>query len=179
MSDDFRDKVNRLEELAGKATQGEWLISTSDGIDWGDLYITTEERVKDDMVEIALIDNAFLRDDEVPNDFQKEQNANACYISAANPSMILEMIAELRRIVKADEDKHKIICEDDRRIENAEVKVLQLEKEADWLAEKYISLGMCPANGCNGCLIEEKCPKITAKDLREAARKAVKEKDNA
>ena len=144
MNKDFWERIDRLEELAEKATQGEWVISTDDGIDWGNLYVTTEDRHYADMVEIAQVDNAFLRTDEIHTDFQKEQNANACYIAAANPLMIKEMIAELR----------------------------MLEKEVDWLAKEMGECNKENSTECSYPFQYEMCSVCWRETARKAVEEA-------
>lgn len=167
MNKDFWERINKLEGLAGKATPGEWLISTSDGIDWGDLYITTEDRNKAEMQWIATVDDALFRADETQTDFQKEQNANACYIAAANPAMVLEMIATFKGRLSFLE--HELV-EKDIELENTKVELKSLEKEADWLAEEVASVYKSEFEGTMDLL--------DASGWREAARKAVMENKN-
>lgn len=138
MNKDFWERIDRLEELAEKATQGEWNVSN-------DHFLIGD-------VNKLLIANSLCE-----TRGQVQSKANALFIAAANPAMIQEMIAEMRR----------------------------LEKEADWLAEKARKCSfayrnrschhLCVGN-CSICLYDNRI--VTAQDFREAARKAVSEADN-
>lgn len=112
MNKDFWERINKLEELAGKATPGTWIIKNDpeDRYDYDIAFITTTERQNASIGEIAQV--SCYEPDIIEEPIVKEQIANAEYISAANPAMIKEMIAEMRR----------------------------LEKEADWLAEELASV---------------------------------------
>lgn len=72
---DFWKRIDRLEELAGKATQGEWNYC-------GCEIWANETTMSHDVVG------------------KVEKFEDAQYIDAADPAMILEMIVELRRLEK-------------------------------------------------------------------------------
>ena len=150
MTKDFWQKINKLEEVAQRATQEEWLNKLDESIAPHGICVTTEEREKNKMAEIAIIDNALLKWDETWTDFQKEQNANAHFIGAASPALIVEMIAKLRR----------------------------LEKEADWLADILANDCAGGCGSCVVCGMEDArkgidCRIMTKDKWRKAARKAV------
>lgn len=133
MDKDFWEKVCALNELAGKATQGEWVSDGHGNIDSTKRFYLAENLTRED----------------------------ADYIAAANPEMILEMIAEMRR----------------------------LEKEAGWLADKLAevsgsmfddemeTLGFQCSHECEKAGY---CPMdCRKKNWRESARQSLSEANNA
>lgn len=78
MNKDFWEKVNRLKELAGKATKGEWVIDKDAN------YI----RVDPQRLWVFWIGRSSNSDE------------NASYVIAANPTIILEIITELQNLEK-------------------------------------------------------------------------------
>ena len=147
MDKNFWDKVERLEELAGKATQGEWSVN--------------------DLSKIISIDGntlclAYSGFDSDGNKW--DGNINASYIAAANPAMIKEMIATFNSRISFLE--HALV-EKDIEFENTKAEMRWLEKEANWLAGEIVSWEKDQA------LPGE--PVQTIEELREAARKAIAE----
>ena len=135
MNKDFRERMPRLEELAGKANSGPW----QNIIGHPHQIITENESWP-------------VADVESFND--------AAFIAAANPAMIVEMIAELRRLEK-ETDRLKIELHDmDSSAREMWQDMRQQEKEADWLAKILAAGGH-------------------KEYWRNAARKAVSEADNA
>lgn len=131
MNKDFWRRIDRLEELAGKATQGEW-----------DVYNFSK------VFSVESGNNLFQAYSGFDSEGHKwDGKVNALYVAAAYPAMILEMIAEMRR----------------------------LEKEADWLARRLVEF--CDPDHDNQCcvLCRRNCNGVDCKEWREAARKAVEE----
>lgn len=84
MNKDFWERIDRLEELAGKATQGEW-----------DVYNLSK------VFSVEGGNNLFQAYSGFDSEGHKwDGKVNALYIAAANPAMILEMITELRKLTK-------------------------------------------------------------------------------
>lgn len=81
MNNDFWKRIDKLEELAGKATQGEWIVSNSNFL-------------------IGDANNLLIANSLCETRGQDQSRANARFIAAANPQTIREMIAELRRLEK-------------------------------------------------------------------------------
>ena len=138
---DFWDKVAELEELAEKATQGEWHCDIS-----GYVFRKPQEPSENDKMPIVLLCGSVSQ-------FEKSR-FDGKFIAAANPAMIKEMVAEMRR----------------------------LEKEADRLAEQACQCsearsqaGFCSYmnDGCTVCLANRNMPR--AQYFRTVARKAVEE----
>lgn len=80
----------------------------------------------------------------------------ADYIAAANPAMIQEMIAKLKRL-------HEEIEFQEKRSKAQGAMIGRLEKEADWLAD----------------ILQRHSTFFTTEKWRKAARRAVSEKNNA
>ena len=104
MDTDFWKGIDRLEELAGKIKPGEWE------------YEPENENLRHNVTRVGVI---------IPELGE--------YISAANPAMIKEMTAEMRRL-KDENAKLKNVSELTAK------KLMQLYKEADWLAERLQSV---------------------------------------
>lgn len=141
MNKDFWERIDRLEELAGKATQGKWNYC-------GCEIWANETTMSHDVVG------------------KVEKFEDAQYIDAANPAMILEMIATFKGRLSFLE--HELV-EKDIELENTKAELKRLEKEADWLADKCACQNI--RNGCQ-CGIDKNY-------RRNEARKAVTEADNA
>lgn len=127
MTEDFVKRLDRLEELANKATPGPWynVVVESD-------FSVVSTDMQDDNKSIAI---------------EPIEEKDSEYIAAANPAMIKEMIAELRR----------------------------LEEEANWLTETLAAFCRDYVAGCATCPNTEKpCKETVANDWREAAGKAVR-----
>ena len=136
LNKDFWKRVNKLEELAAKAS-------------------------KDDVIAYIPTDKSYKNQAE--------------YVNAAHPAMILEMIAEMRRL-ETVVNGYKVSTEEAQEIMGElQAKNARLEKEADWLAERlkeacknFNGCFSCPFYDDEGayCIVEDKT-------WREAARKAV------
>lgn len=97
MTKDFWERLERLEELAGKATLEKW---QRDHL--GNVYVAPKGKENDYQAIVCLTKNY---DDYVPTE------ANADFIAAANPAMIQEMAVEIRRLEK-ENDRLKIELHD-------------------------------------------------------------------
>lgn len=128
-----------------------------------------------------------MPDHQVVYEDGEERYVLTKFIAAANPAMILEMIAEMRRL-ENENDRLKIELHDmDSSAREMWNDMKQLEKEADWLASKCSGLSS-NAEGCEDCCLNGECPHndihtetmcTEPQDWREAARKVVSEADNA
>lgn len=139
MNKDFWERIDRLEELANKATLEEWIIKIMPDGDFDDdcTFITTAQREKESKGAIAKVDFTEPYIIENENLFPSNiiQRNNAEFIAAANPTMIRDMIAELRRL-KQENERLKIEAYDlDSSGGEMAKDYEQLEKEADRLAE--------------------------------------------
>lgn len=155
MDKNLQEKIARLKELAEKAMPGPWELDETP-TDIGTFYeIYSAEWMVADC---------------------EKDGASAAFIAAANPAMILELIAAIEKL------SSKLIEEQKRseRTENNNIalrnKLIQLEKESEWLvAELGDGLGWPPCGRvCRDCNFLCRC-----NHWREAARKAVSEGDNA
>ncbi len=185
MNKDFWEKVNKLEELAGKATQGGWKANTDD---YGSLVALSPNSKED----ISLV-------------IEPIEKADADYIAAANPAMIKEMIAEIKclqsivlayqggcntcgcvrekeitRLQKQVNDQKSRIGRKVQRIEILEKNLSRLReayhrlvKEADWLADKLAWASEMLAN-----TTDMEYGDLKKKGWRDVAKKAVSEEHN-
>ena len=92
-------ELNELESAAKAATPGPWIEAEDDEDDYdSDIHrISTLDRCNHipPRVEIAQLETGWS--DEP---FESEQQANLAFILAANPTVILDLIAELRQTRK-------------------------------------------------------------------------------
>ena len=149
-----RQQLERLKELAEKATPGEWECRHSDTlvVSKNGRLITSATHCSFNR-KFALVDCA-------------DANDNAAYIAAANPQAILELIAENKRLEK-DRARLEIELHDmDSGNREAIQDFRQLEKEADWLAAQLAHLDM---------RFQISGEKTDASYWRREARKAVEE----
>jgi hypothetical protein len=93
------DKFSELKAAAMAATPGPWEQLGDDWSDGDDALISCEPR--DGMVPIAKIEGGGP-DSGYDEPFSTEQQANARYITTANPAVVLELLAE------RDADKKRI-----------------------------------------------------------------------
>lgn len=117
---EFWECVDKLEELAGKASPGPW---TTDKSEVYLAYTPNHERTFG-----YGCDNTFICDlnDGEYHEYKSsgEQVANAEYIAAANPAMIKEMIAKLRelQIHEAENERFAALCRDAHAVITSEEK---------------------------------------------------------
>ena len=116
---DFLERVARLHVLAKHATPGPWSSTLLDVPD----HIYAHVAVSNKKEEIPAITGSQLKG----KNFIEQSLFDANYIAAANPVMIQEMIAELRR----------------------------LEKEAEWLATWCADTCDYRSGNCDGCAFNE------------------------
>ena len=129
MKPELKSKLDTLEDWASKATWGEWKVI-------GDNKVATESNTI--IAEVVIPPLGY--------NAEKVARFDARFMAMANPSLIKEMITELRR----------------------------LDKEADYLAT--ILSGICRKdNDVSGCGLvcpsgKKACDKTDASDWRNAAR---------
>lgn len=139
-----KERINRLKELAEKATPGPWWF--------GGLF-------------------SFYADDTALGTVQ--QFCDGRYITAANPQAILELIAELERLEKENERWRIEVHDLDSSGREAAQDMQALEKEADWLAKRLAEF-CDPDHDDQCCVLcRESCNGVDGKEWREAARKAM------
>jgi len=78
------DHLTDLSKLARAATRGGWIAVG-----------TWVENTRDDLPDIVVQPAS---EDRGPNDDEKRREADARFIAAANPSRVLELIAEIREL---------------------------------------------------------------------------------
>jgi len=77
-----KDDLTYLSKLAEKATKGEWIAVG-----------TWVENVRDDLPDIVTANH-----ERGPNDSRSQMSADASYIAAANPQVVIGMIREIRAL---------------------------------------------------------------------------------
>ncbi len=190
----FWEKLDRLEWLAKRASEGNWFITDDDYSG----KVITSDNYSEKVIDSVIKDQFEIRIASFEDAVDAERNAE--YIAAANPAMIREMIGALRELFENNygpdmlndpqaltisyfagcmaEGRKRNIKEDKLLEEKA-----QLEREADWLADMLSDICHDYEAGCAICpRTKRPCWEIMANDWREAARKAVKENredDNA
>lgn len=153
-----KDLIAELKARAEKATPGTWEKSA---LAAG--YIVH----CDGHHEIIASVVEYAPDGSIANTFDNAE-ANADFITAANPQAVLALIAEVERL-EAIVNGYKVSTEEAQEImgelqaENA-----RLDREADWLAQQVSLLEHDQLDG-TGCHIRE------VPELREQARNAVAE----
>lgn len=86
------DKFGALKAAALAATQGPWIKTEDDWRDSEDALITCDSRKG--MTAIAKIDGGG-EESGYSEPFKSEQQANAAFIAAANPAVVLDLLAAL------------------------------------------------------------------------------------
>lgn len=88
------DKFSELKAAAMAATPGPWILDDDSWSEGDNANVSTEERYDGRIVSIAQIEGGGS-ESGFDEPFSTEQQANARYITAANPAAILAMLAEL------------------------------------------------------------------------------------
>ncbi|TXE26196.1 ead/Ea22-like family protein [Serratia marcescens] len=136
------DKFSELKAAAIAATPGQWILDDDSWSEGDNANVSTEERYDGRIVSIAQIEGGGS-ESGFDEPFSAEQQANARYIAAANPAVVLALLAELEakderigeleaiateyagKFQKAqDAAKHLIIMNDSAQAEIAHLKTL-------------------------------------------------------
>ncbi|EMF7561788.1 ead/Ea22-like family protein [Serratia marcescens] len=88
------DKFSELKAAAMAATPGPWISGDDSWSDGDHANISTEERYDSGIINIAQVDGGGS-ESGFDEPFSTEQQANARYITAASPAVILDLLAEL------------------------------------------------------------------------------------
>lgn len=88
------DKFSELKAAAMAATPGPWILDDDSWSEGDNANVSTEERYDGRIVSIAQIEGGGS-ESGFDEPFSAEQQANARYITAANPAVVLAMLAEL------------------------------------------------------------------------------------
>ncbi|MBH3264939.1 ead/Ea22-like family protein [Serratia marcescens] len=90
------DKFSELKAAAMAATPGPWILDDDSWSEGDNANVSTEERYDGRIVSIAQVEGGGS-ESGFDEPFSTEQQANARYITAANPAVVLELLAELER----------------------------------------------------------------------------------
>ena len=100
-------KHSELKAAALAATSGPWILDDDSWSDGDNANVSTEERYDGRIVSIAQIEGGGS-ESGFDEPFSAEQQANARYITAANPAVVLSLLAELeakdKRIAELEGD---------------------------------------------------------------------------
>ncbi len=88
------DKFSELKAAAMAATPGPWILDDDSWSEGDNANVSTEERYDGRIVSIAQIEGGGS-ESGFDEPFSTEQQANARYITAANPAAVLALLAEL------------------------------------------------------------------------------------
>lgn len=88
------DKFSELKAAAMAATPGPWILDNDSWSEGDNANVSTEERYDGRIVSIAQIEGGGS-ESGFDEPFSTEQQANARYITAANPAAVLALLAEL------------------------------------------------------------------------------------
>ncbi|UYU05057.1 ead/Ea22-like family protein [Serratia marcescens] len=88
------DKFSELKAAAMAATPGPWILDDDSWSEGDNANVSTEERYDGRIVSIAQIEGGGS-ESGFDEPFSTEQQANARYITAANPAVVLALLAEL------------------------------------------------------------------------------------
>lgn len=94
------EALTRIKALAQKATPGPWIkkVRPKISVDNDATFITTEARESDALFEIARLEFINAYDGRKLSKFSREQRANAAFIAAAHPGVVLAMCEEIERL---------------------------------------------------------------------------------
>ncbi|MBN5450617.1 ead/Ea22-like family protein [Serratia marcescens] len=87
------DKFSELKAAAMAATPGPWILDDDSWSEGDNANVSTEERYDGRIVSIAQIEGGGS-ESGFDEPFSAEQQANARYITAANPAVVLALLAE-------------------------------------------------------------------------------------
>jgi|GEM_PF-6409177 len=88
------NKLSELKAAAMAATPGPWILDDDSWSDGDNANVSTEERYDGHFISIAQIEGGGS-ESGLDEPFSAEQQANARYITAANPDVVLALLAEL------------------------------------------------------------------------------------
>ncbi|MEN4199126.1 ead/Ea22-like family protein [Serratia marcescens] len=123
------DKFSELKAAALAATPGPWILDDDSWSEGDNANVSTEERYDGRVVSIAQIEGGGS-ESGFDEPFSAEQQANARYITAANPAVIVALLAEL-------EAKDKRITGLERHVKDLEATLIAATDEvADLTKER-------------------------------------------
>lgn len=127
------DKFSELKAAAMAATPGSWIAVNDDWSDGDHANITTKERGDGGIIAIAQVEGGGF-ESGFDEEFAEEQRANAAFIAAANPAVILDLLEEL-------EAKDKRIAELGRSNQSQDDHINQQQDRIDSLEKTNAGLG--------------------------------------
>ncbi|MGQ5788524.1 ead/Ea22-like family protein [Serratia sp. IR-2025] len=127
------NKLSELKAAAMAATPGPWILDDDSWSDGDHANISTEERYDSGIINIAQVDGGGS-ESGFDEPFSIEQQANARFIAAANPAVILALLAEL-------EAKDKRIAELERANTSQDDHINQQQDRIDSLEKTNAGLG--------------------------------------
>lgn len=122
------DKFSELKAAAMAATPGPWILYDDSWSEGDNANVSTEERYDGRIVSIAQIEGGGS-ESGFDEPFSSEQQANARYITAANPTAVLELLAELEAKDKRIVALERINQAQDDHINQQQDRIESLEKK--------------------------------------------------
>ncbi|HFF9481668.1 ead/Ea22-like family protein [Serratia marcescens] len=113
------NKLSELKAAAMAATPGPWISGDDSWSDGDNANISTEERYDSGIINIAQVDGGGS-ESGFDEPFSTEQQANAAFIAAANPAVVLALLAELEAKDKRIAELSRLLAHNIERAEAAE-----------------------------------------------------------
>lgn len=132
------DKFSELKAAAMAATPGPWILDDDSWSEGDNANVSTEERYDGRIVSIAQIEGGGS-ESGFDEPFSTEQQANARYITAANPAAILAMLAELEAKDKRIAELSRLLAHNIERAEKAEKRLVYSKDAITTWERKAIS----------------------------------------
>ncbi|HGM5384918.1 TPA: ead/Ea22-like family protein [Serratia marcescens] len=127
------NKLSELKAAAMAATPGPWISGDDSWSDGDHANISTADRYDSGIINIAQVDGGGS-ESGFDEPFSTEQQANARYITAANPAVILALLAD-------NEAKDKRIAELERTNQSQDDHINQQQDRIDSLEKTNGDLG--------------------------------------
>ncbi|WP_164038015.1 ead/Ea22-like family protein [Serratia marcescens] len=121
------DKFSELKAAAMAATPGPWILDDDSWSEGDNANVSTEERYDGRIVSIAQIEGGGS-ESGFDEPFSTEQQANARYITAANPAVILALLAELEFEKQNNAGVAGMVEDYETKLEAKDKRIAELER---------------------------------------------------
>lgn len=123
------NKLSELKAAAMAATPGPWILDDDSWSEGDNANVSTEERYDGRIVSIAQIEGGGS-ESGFDEPFSTEQQANARYITAANPAVIIALLAELEFEKQNNAGVAGMVEDYETKLEAKDKSIAELEAEA-------------------------------------------------
>lgn len=138
------NKLSELKAAAMAATPGPWISGDDSWSDGEHANISTADRYDSGIINIAQVDGGGS-ESGFDEPFSTEQQANARYITAANPAVVIALLEELEAKDKRIAELSRLLAHNIERSEEAEKRLatpVQLTEERTlWAGEDDYDTG--------------------------------------